>query len=804
MLNIKFAPWLDGLFQDLRHSLRGAKNRPRFVLAAVLTFGLGIGATSTIFSVARAMLLHTVELPQFERLAYIYSTWLPKYTRNLLSPEEARWLRRECRSFETIALTSSVTVLVSGAGDPFNADGLRVSGEFFDVLGAAPKLGRFIRSEDDVSGAQSVVVLSHHLWRVRFGGDPAVVGRHLELNGKAHLIIGIAGRDVSTLDDRSFPKEFWIPAAQAETRIPFIPVGRLRPGFTIQAANAELSALGARMASEFPDCAGCSFTALPVADVLLGDTRSRLRALVLAVGTLLLIACVNISCLLMTRIIGRRAEVSLRWILGASRFRLCRLILFETLWLSVAGGIAGVALSFASLRGIVALGSATLPGLESVRLDRTALLFALAIAAFAALLSSAAPAFFALRTAAARSLSSAPRGGAHTGVRRVGSVFVALQFAAGLILLTGSGILLANFIGMLRLPLAFAPDSLVIMELFIPYGGLPRNAILPDEILRRLRRLHGIEDVALAEPGVTLAGLHVELRPPGAAANRSLAPMTFVSPGFFRVMHVPLLEGREFTAADAASSAPPIIINEAVARQLWPNQTAVGQQLVMPAETRPRRYYASQVVGVVRTASIYGVHYSRSTLRQIYRPLSRDPGTMQFLVRTAEPPARIAPMLRRVVRDVEPRQPVDSIATLHERVAGQVVPDRFYTCLLLTFSLIAIAIAAAGLHGLLSYVVAAATHEIGVRIAMGARTADLVALLSGYGLRSALGGIAIGLLGSYAATGLLESLLYHVKARDPLTFAAAALTFTVISFVACISPLRAMLRVDPADHLRSE
>ena len=809
MLYSEIGKWIESVRQDSRYSFRALKRQRKVVAAAALTLALGIGASVTIFSVVRSVLLHTVELPRFEDLSYIYAIFPnhPRYAPGPLFPEQAQWLRRESKSFSCLALTSlPVSALVSGAGDPFNADGLWVTGDYFETLGTRPEIGRFIRPEDDVRGGEPVVVLSHHMWLARFGADRDVVGRRIDLNGKPHRIVGVAGREVSSLDDRRFAKQFWIPAAESEEPMAFTPIGRLRTGVSIQAANAELGALGARRSQEFPDEAGTSFTASPVAEVLLGETPRHLRALALAVGVLLLIACINVSGLLMTRVIGRRAEIALHMMLGASRFRLCRLIFFETLILSLLGATGGIVLTFACLRAIVALGSTTVPGLESVRVDGGALLFALATAAFAAAVSSAVPAAIALRASAVVNPQSARRGSTRSTVGRVGSLFISFQFAAGLILLAGAGILLNNFVRMLRMPAGFDPDRLVVMETSIPYGGLPRNSIFPNETLRRLRPLRGVRDVAFAEPGITLAGLHTSLRLPGQPeTHRFLTPITSISPGFFRVMHIPVLEGRDFTEADTTSPVPPIIVNENVARRFWPNQSAVGMELIMPAETTLRKWVPSRVVGVVRTAPIYGVHYTiGSSLMQIYRPSSQHPGLIQFLIRTAEPASQIGPRLRQVVRDVESRQPVDSIATLQERIAEQVVPDRFYTYLLLTFSIIAVTIASAGLHGLLSYVVASRTHEIGIRIAVGASAVDLAALLSGFGLRAALAGVAIGLAGAYAATGLLKSLLYAVKANDPITFAAAAVTFSAVSVITCIAPLRTMLRVDPAAYLRCE
>lgn len=329
---------------------------------------------------------------------------------------------------------------------------------------------------------------------------------------------------------------------------------------------------------------------------------------------------------------------------------------------------------------------------------------------------------------------------------------------------------------------------------------------MADEILRRLRLLQGVRGAAIAEPGITRAGMHVDLKPVDHAQKESprrLAPMTNISPGFFQTVHIPMLEGRDFTASDARSPVPPVIVDEAAARRLWPNRSAVGMELLMPTETRPLEWRPSRIVGVVRTAPVYGVHYG--TMRpQIYATLPPEPGLMQFLVRTVGEHAPTAAKLRQVVRDVEPRQPVDSVATLRQRISDQVIPDRFYVYLSLSFSIIAVMVACAGLHGLLHYVVASRKHEIGIRIAVGATAGNLVALLSRFGLRAALAGLAMGLAGSYAATRLLGSLLYAIKPDDAPTFAAAALIFTAVALLTCIAPLRAMLRVDPAECLRCD
>jgi predicted permease len=449
------------------------------------------------------------------------------------------------------------------------------------------------------------------------------------------------------------------------------------------------------------------------------------------------------------------------------------------------------------------LGSSNLPGIERVRLDGWALLFALAVAVMAAFLGSVVPAAIAWRNGSASNLNWARRGSTHSGLGQAGAVFVALQFAAGLILLTGSAILLNNFIRLVRMPLGFDPDRLLVMEVSIPYGSPPRDSGFRDEILRRLRLLRGVQGAAIAEPGITEAGLHIDIRPPGRSEKefpRRYAPMTGISPGFFQTMHIPVLEGRDFTVSDARLPVPPIIIDEGAARLFWPNRSAVGMDLMMPAKAGLR---PSRIVGVVRTAPIYGVHYGRMR-PQIYTTLDPEPGLMQFLVRTVGEHAPAASKLRQVVRDVEPRQPVESVATLQQLISDQVVPDRFYVYLSLAFSIVAVIIACAGLHGLLHYVVASRKHEIGIRIAVGATAGNLVALLSGFGLRAALAGMAMGLAGSYAATRLLGSLLYAIKPDDAPTFAAAALIFTAVALLTCIAPLRAMLRVDPAECLRCD
>lgn len=800
----------EGMVHDVRYALRLLNKQRNFVVMTAVTFALGIGASASIFSVARGVFLHAVELPRPEELFYVYNDLLPRYTFGLFYPEDALWLRRECNTFPRLALTSSFDAVVSGWGEPFRVDGLRVSGEYFETLGAPLEIGRYIRLDDDVSGAEPVLVLAHHIWTAHFGADPGVVGRHIELNGTSYKIIGVAGRQLSSLGRRGFESGFWVPLAMGardlnEHPMPFLLIGRLAPGATIEAARAELKGLGIRRGREVPDRVGFTFSPVSVIAMRLGETPKNLRTLALAVGLLLLIACINVSGLLLTRVTTRRAEVSLHVMMGASRVRLYRLIFFEALILSLLGAGIGIGLAFAAVKSIFAMASTILPELEGFRLDGLVLVFALAAAFLSAILSGVVPAAITLRSGAV--MNPTVQNSTHSGIHRAGTLFVAAQFAAGLILLTCSGLLLNNFIRLMRMPLVFNPGSLTVMEVSIPWGSHAQDAAFGDEVLRRLRLLHGVRDVALAEPGITQAGLHVQLRAPGQPkpeSGRLLTPWTNVSPGFFRVMGIPVLAGREFTESDAKMQIPPIIINEAVARYVWPNQSAIGMELLMPDEKR--EWQPSRIVGVVRTAPIYGAHYYRpDRMRmQIYSPLARKPDLMQFLIRTTEAPAAMEHSLRQVVRDIEPRQPVERISRLEERISDQVVPDRFYTCLLLSFSVTAITIACAGLHGLLNYLVASRRHEIGVRIAVGATAGDLIALLGGFGLRAALGGIAIGVVASWMATRLIRSQLYVVKTNDAFTFVGAVLILVVVSLLTCIAPVRRMLKVDPATALRYE
>jgi len=781
--------WIEGIAHDARYAVRTLRRQPRFVFAASLTLALGMSASVTIFSIARGVLLHAVDVTRVEKLFYIYSTYGARDRRNFMFPWEALWLHGQVHSFAPAARTMTDRAVVTGAGDPFRADIAWVSGEFFQVLQVPPEIGRNIGAEDDLAGAEPVVVLAYHAWRTRFGQDPHIVGRRVELEGKTYRIIGVAGRQLSTLRQRRTNTEFWIPAAQSDSRTPFILIGRLRPGITIEAANAELAALGARQARIFPDREGFSFEAAPVAEFVLGDIPKHLRAFAFATGTLLLIACLNVSGLLLSRTTGRRAEVSLHIVLGAGRFRILRFVFFEALSLSLLGTALGLCLAVVFLKTITLLGSTVLPGADRIVLDSSAVLIALGIAVSAAVLTSVVPAAIATG-AAANDLHSARRGSTDSGLRRAGGLIITLQFAAGLILLTGSGILLNNLIRLLKTPVDFNPDTLLAMEIPNAPSLARQDWTFSDEVLRHVRSVPGVREVALAQPGVTGAGIHVRLDVPGrpaARARRVLIPTTNVSPTFFHLMSIPVLAGRDFTQADARSPEPPVIINDALARYVWPDQSAIGMGLTMPGGAGAKDRYLAQVIGVVRTAPIYGAHYGTSKW-QIYLPV--EPGSgMQVLMRTSRAAEELAPVLRKIVHDMAPRQPIGSIATLRDLISEEIVPDRFYTYLLLSFTILSITIAASGLHGLLQYVIASRRHEIGVRIAIGARAQHLMMLLFGFGLRAALSGTAMGIAGAYATTGVLRSLLYGVKPNNPLTFALAALIMVAVTLLACIGKL---------------
>ncbi len=800
--------WADDIGRDLRYTIRSLRKAPGFTATAILALALGIGSTTAIFGLVEGVLLKPLPFRNPQQLVQLTFDNPAQGYFSSLQLADAEFVQRQSKTLSQIAFSGPQYSVILGAGEPFNSNGAKASANYFSTLGVSPLLGRFIEPAEEVAGNDRVIVLSNGLWRKRFGEDPHVLNRKISLDGKTYRVIGVAGPQFSWSED----PEFWIPLAptseERTARSTVVHVtGRRASGFSIAAVNEELHALSLRRPHQGPNDTrnGWFFHATSLRELRLGNAPKNLRTLSFAVALVFLIACANVSGLLLSRITSRSGELSLRSTLGASRFRLFRQLFLESAALSLAAGALGCALAAVSIRGIVALGSATVPQLERVHLDVWTVSFALAIAALIALFSTLVPAWIALRRETGPQLQFSRRGSVSQAVRRIGALFVSAQFAFTLILLIGAGLLLNSFLRVMLTPPGFNPHNLLMMEITLP-GWISSDhayrASFLAAALDRLRIVRGIDAVAATAPAPMEGnGFGVLFHEPGtvrpALSPKNAAAWILISPQYFRTMRIPLIEGREFTERDLKSTNNPAIINDILARRLWPQQSAIGRQLLVGQDR------LITIVGVAAPTRLANLE-SRSG-PQVYEPYtSLPPPSTAFLIRTSGPPERLISSVRQAIFKLNPRQPIEKITTMDNAISSTLIPRRFYLWLFLTFAAMALAVAAVGLHGLLAYLVAARTHEIGVRMTVGASPGDIAELLLGFGARILVPGLIAGIAGSLAATRVLTSLLHDVKPTDALTFAAASLVFVVVALVACAAPLGRMLRIDPAVCLRCE
>jgi putative ABC transport system permease protein len=784
----------DTLRRDLRKTLRGLAANRGFALTVIVTLAAGIAAATVVFSVIQAVLLHPIGLPNPDRLVHLYFS-PPKTYGAYMRPGDAGFVMNHVKSLSSAALVSETHAILTGAGEPFSANGLRVSGTYFNLLGAQPEAGRLLTNGDD-----GVIVLSDHIWRSRFSADPRILGTKISLDGKTHRIIGIAGPQSSSLSNTAF----WTPLAPPQTQrqenaLPVILLGRLRPGVPIDTLNAELNKLSFDRAREHPELHGWLYTAVPVVQERLKDAPEKLRSVSLASLLLLLTACLNVSGLLLTRASARDGEFALCRALGAGSLWLFRSIFLEVFLLATAACALGVGLSLAALRAIVLLGPSILPGLDHAHLNLSTVLFATGIAFLTAIAASLLPGYLTIRCPLAPDLHSLRRGSSSPSVHRFTASFVAVQFALTIILLTGSGLLLKSFLRLALTPLGLDPANVLLAQ--VDLSNQTASKALTAPILARLRQIPGVDSVSLVQPSVMAGGLEVHPHIPGIPLSHSRADwasLTAISPDFFHVLRIPIRQGRAFTQRDLSSGAAVIIVNEAAARHFFPEGNAVGRGLVLSLGPQEKAF---GIVGVAAATHLEGALYPQPM--QIYLPYTQwDSSGLFFLLRTTGRPLPYAASIRHAVSIADPRQPVESVTTLKQAISDSILPERFYAYLFLCFSLAAALVAAVGLYGLLSYAIATRTREIGIRIALGASPSRLTELTLSFGLRAALSGMVLGIAGAAITSRLLTAFLHGIDPHDLSTFALAPLLLALIALLSSLQPLLSMHHIDPAVCLR--
>jgi putative ABC transport system permease protein len=803
----------DDLTLDLRFAARQIRSRPSFAGFAVLTLALGIGATTTLFTVLKAVVLQPLPFPAPERLIDVATEW--QRSPGAVSVGNYFVIKETARTLESVAARSGATFNLSGVGDPERIQGARVTASYFDVFGVRPLLGRVFSEAEDERGEAPIAILAHGLFVRRFGADPHLVGRTVLLSGTPHLVLGVMPPDFGLPEDTT---EIWTPIAFGPERsfdAHYLTVtARLKAGVSKEQLRSDVLAISAAVRKAAPrDNEGRTFLATGLLARIVGDYRTRLLILLGAVTLVFLIACLNVASLLLARGTAREGEIRLRAALGASRARIARQLLAETLVLSSLGAIVGLILALVALPVFVSQSPSDVPRLSEARIDMEALLLASFAAFVATLLAGLAPALRASRAGLASGAAAGSRGSTEPCSDRLRHTLVAVEVGFALMLLMGAGLMVRSGLELDRVKTGFDPENLLSARLALPtaaYPGEVAPAAAVERIVSSLENSAGVSEAAASTRppliGDVTYGLRIEGRDP-TPANRINGRMQLVTPGYIETMRVPLREGRTLTTSDRFGATRVMVISETLARTAWPNESPIGKRIACCEGTDSEPVF-KEVVGVVADTKARGV--ASPSLSEFYMTLDQAPrrafeangGSITLIARAANgQPETLTTALRQSVRSVDAAIPLYDVATMSSRVAASTAVTRFNRLLLSCLGGVGLMLAAIGIYGVVAYLMSQRTREIGVRMALGARPADVLGLVVRQGLGAVTSGVVLGSLGVVAQGRALESVLFGVSGRDPLTLGAAALVLIVFAVAASALPSRRAVRIDPTKAL---
>ena len=815
-------------FHDIRYAWRVLGKNPGFAAVAILTLALGIGANSAIFSLVHAVLLEPLPFPHADRLIMVWETDPNRQvTRGVVAPAELLDWQKQARSFENLAGWQTWFYNIAGGNEPEQVWGAAVTSNFFDVFGIQPALGRAFQADEGVPGHGEVVIISHALWTRRFDGHADALGRSLEIDGKAYTIIGVMPAGFSVFGT-SRPYDVWIPFAwnRAELRRDahsVIVFGGLKPGISVAQAGAEMRTLLRRQQQEYPDeDQGLGIRVTPMREDIIGGLRPALLVLMCAVGFVLLIACANVANLLLARAATRQREIAVRAVLGAGRMRIFRQLLTESLLLGLLGGVAGVLVALGGLRLLLAMlprsgGYGEIPHPEWIGVNGPVLLFTLGIALLTGLIFGLAPALQISRINLSESMKEGGRGTTMRRARAVRSGLVVLEVALSLILLVGAGLLMESFVRLLHEDVGFRPENLLTMQVWLPPSRYPSEEQVTSflqQAIEQLRALPGVrEATAINFLPMTRWGaffdFSIEGRPAPPKGQEFSAQYRVIVPNYFSTMGIPLKEGRAFTSSDGPQSEGVVIVNQSLARQYWPDEDPIGKRirLDLPAQPGPWQPQARTdwltVVGLV--GDVHEWELGERTQAQIYLSSLQNPSRiMRLVIRTEKDPAAFAGDARRTIMAINADQSATEMKTMDEYLSEALSQRRLNMSLLAVFAGLAVFLATVGIYGVVAYSVTQRSHEIGIRMALGAQPKAVLRLILGQSMLLTLAGIAIGLGASFFLTKLIASMLFGVTAHDPFIFGGVSLLLGIVALLASFIPARRAMRVDPLNSLRYE
>jgi predicted permease len=810
---------MESFLQDCRYALRILGRSPGFATIAVLALALGIGANSAIFSVVNAVILKPLPYEKPEQLVQL---WM-RFT-GIGIPNDQNWVSapefvdlQQNQSLSHLAAIDGTSFNINIGGTPERIDSAVVSTSFFPMLGVQAQVGRVFLPEESQAGRERVVLLSDGFWRRRFGADPAVSGRKLVMNGQSYLIVGV------------LPRAFQLPReAEVWTPLVFSPddlnqrgnhgllvVGRIKDALSFQQARADMDAVSKRIIEQHRDYPYQQFNfkvlMIPLLEQQVGDIKTALWVLMASVGLVLLIACANVANLLLVRASAREREIAVRQALGVGRWRLVRQLLTESAILGLLGGITGLFLGYWAMRLLTAIATTSFPRVAEAHMDVRVLVFTMFVALATGILFGLAPAFSAGQVTHDALKEGGRSGTAGVGSHRLRGALVVAEIGLSLTLLVGAGLLIRSFLRLQEVDTGFRADGVLTLRVALPsqkYSRPEQTRAFYRDLLDRVRQLPGV-DAAGAATGLPLGGTGWSgtttvdtqaVQPKDTTPEADQRPVT---PGYFEAMAIPLVSGRYFDQRDIATAAPVAIVDETMARKYWPNEDPIGKRIKQGGRGSSNPWRT--IVGVVRHVR-YRTLESPSRV-EFYWPFEQTGfplGTMSLAIHTASDPRSLATVVQRQVLALDPDQPVYRIRTMPELVSESMARRRLSMVLLAIFAGVALALAAVGIYGIMSYTVAQRLHEVGIRMALGAQSVDVVRLVLGQSLWLTLSGILAGLVGSLLLTNFLTSLLFNVKATDPATFGLVALILTFVALLASFVPAYRATNVDPVNALRQE
>jgi putative ABC transport system permease protein len=804
---------MDLLLQDIRYAIRNLSRNVSFVIVAALTLALGIGATTAIFSVVNSVLLKPLPYPESERILFLWEN-SPRQELSVSYQDFQEW-QKQATSFERMAIFRRESLNLTGSGEPERVQSRMVSGSFFGTLQVQPARGRDFIGSEDTPGGSPVVILTHGFWERKFGGDTQILGKKILLNEKLHTVVGILPQNFLFLSgaDLFIPLAPFAQKLERQHRPGMYVMGRLKPGVTFKQARTEMDMIAARLAKQFPDSnGGITVKMQPLMETVTGDIKRPLIVLFAAVLFVVLIACANIANMMLARSTARKKELAIRTALGAGRGVLVRQLLTESVILGIIGGVIGFVLAQAGIDVLLALEPANLPRLEEIGIDTRVLAFTSFLSIATGLIFGLFPALHVSSGSSYESLKQtfSTVGGTHQKKTRYG--LVVLEFALALVLLIGAGLLIKSFLKVRGIDPGFDANDILTVQMSLPiekFKGRDSYLFLRN-VSDRIQSLPGVKSVAFTN-GLPIFGAGEGWFFPEGMAK--VAPGTeptavnyIVSSKYFETMDIQLIKGRLFTEQDDMRY-PVAVVDEALARTYYPNQDPVGKRLSLGPGSP-----MFEIVGLVRHVVQYGLDSHAQVEAEMYLPINAVPdefvanvmGEISFVIETSGDPGTLSTTVREQIFSIDPAQPVFDVQTMSQLLADSIAPRRFSTVLLFAFSIIALLLAAVGIYGVLSYLVAQRTREIGIRMSLGATRSNVLRMVLSEGLLLTVLGVGIGVGVSFFAVTILTSLLYNVSATDPLTYIGTPLMLSLIALLACYFPARRATRINPIQALRYE